>query len=182
MAIGVVEEMQAEAPRAELAQGVDRQARPEVAAADADIDHVGDVGRFQRGDQRRHARARLPRLRLRRTRRFATPEIRAQGRVQGGAMLRTIDRLAFEQRAQRRRHARFVRHADQGGMRRPVVTLPGEIAVKRADANGKIARPGIVGADQVGEAAFAQARRMRAERLPGRSDPHGLSGSGTTPV
>ena len=112
-AVDVAQEVHAHAAVVEIAQRVHRQPRPEVRAADADVDHVGDAAVEQRLLQAVHA-ARAP------SSASAAPgghralaEIAAQRVCSAGAAFAGIDLRAVEQAAQRGRHAGVVRQREQ---------------------------------------------------------------------
>ena len=174
--VGIIEKMNAEPAARKILQRLDGKARPQVRPADADIDHVGDVGSFQFTDQRAHPHLCFQRLRpcCHGNRAFA--DVTAQGRVQRRAAFGAVDRLAVERGAQRRHDARSPGQIEQGAQSLAVVTLTGEVRVQRADPKCEISTaPGIAG-DQIAHLCVDHPCCVPAQHLPLRIDMHGQSG------
>ena len=112
MAVDVGQEMTAHLAEIEFAQRFHREPRAEIGSADAEIDDVGDAAReidtavaaaVHGVDERRHAFVRRCDLGEHAARREHL-QVRfgcAKRRVQGGALLGAIDRIAAEHRVAR---------------------------------------------------------------------------------
>ncbi len=156
--------MHPEAPGQGIAQCVCDQPWPQVGAADADADDVGDVGGCQPVYQLRHARARDRRGGMRLTCNLRAGMVAAQGGVQCGAPFGNVDRFAVEQPLQRESDYALPGQVDQGLQRLPVIGLAREIEVQRAVRHGELAGARRVGLDQLRQRKGLQASRVGAKR------------------
>ena len=155
--------MHAEATRPRPAQCIGHQSRPQVRTTDADADDVGDLAGFQRLDQRAHAQLHSGGGGKGLAGDGRGRQVAAQRRVQGGAALGGIDRVAVEQAPE---GAAQIAAAPQFEQRRPGLRIPalaGEGRVQRPDLQRLGLDPPRLVFQQSGDAGARQARGMGPE-------------------
>ncbi|GIX37577.1 MAG: hypothetical protein KatS3mg127_0816 [Silanimonas sp.] len=167
MGIDIAEEVQAEAAIAEIAQGVHRQPRTEIGAADADVDDIGDLAGPQGLGQRPHPGAGGRGLGggLRGYRRL---EDGAQGTVQGRAALRAVDLLAMEKRPDGLAHATGTGHGEQCLQSLVIDVLAGEAGIEAVHPQGHARGPARIGRQQLLQLAPGEAGAMGLQMLQPR--------------